>query len=130
MITVALIAALTLATLLGGLAAWLVYGRVADVRALGDERQDHVATHARLERRDFEVMTLKLQLATETRRADVFEEALANAEKGSPNADLSKGDVRSRILRAASRARAQQASEQAKDPVAQPVAVDVGESRE
>ncbi len=91
-----------------GLIVWLVHGRIADVRGIADDRVKHTATNGRLERRDFEFMTLTKQLQFETRRADVFEEALANAEN--PNGDLGPRDVHARVVRAAAKARAAQAA--------------------
>lgn len=86
-----------------GLIAWLVTGRIADARNVADERVAHTATNGRLERTGFELEQTKAALTEAQRVNSGLEEVLAQYINAAPNADLARGDVLSRLVRAANR---------------------------
>ncbi len=101
-----MIATIALATVIAGqlgLLAWLAFGRVADVKALAAERVDHTATNGKLERATFELEATKTALTEQKRITDGLEDVLASYINSNPNADLARGDVLSRLVRAAHR---------------------------
>ncbi len=82
--------------------------RASDERAAANEmatteRVKHADTRGELDRARFELGVAKQDLEHETKRADAFEEALADV---AANSDLLPGDVRRRVLVAAIKAKA------------------------
>jgi len=86
-----------------GAVVWLVYGRIADTRAMASERVAHTATNGLLERAKFELEAIMKANTEQQRVIDGLEEVLAGYINATPNADLARNDVLSRLVRAANR---------------------------
>ena len=86
-----------------GLVAWLVYGRIADVRSMATERVAHTATNGLLERAKFELEATAKANTEQQRIIDGLEDVLAGYINATPNADLARNDVLGRVVRAAQR---------------------------
>lgn len=93
----------SLALLLGGVIAWLVYRNGAATDQLSQERIAHTKTRATLEREQFIHDATKAQLVETERVAAALEEVLADVQSN-PNADLPPGDIAARVRRAAAQA--------------------------
>jgi hypothetical protein len=86
------------------LVAWLTYRVVATSERDGDSRVAQVATEAVAERTAFELDVTLKALAAANKRADALEEIISDELNAmSPNADLTRIDVRSRLVRLASK---------------------------
>ena len=83
------------------LLAWLTYGRIDDTKALATERVSHEKTVGQLERRSFELEVTQKALVAANKRAEALEEVLQDEVDSSPNPDLSRTDIRNRVLRIA-----------------------------
>jgi hypothetical protein len=101
-------AVVTLALAIAGALAAIVslaLGRVSDTKSLSkqftDERVEHANTRTKLERRDYELDVTQKALVAANKRAAALEEVLNDEVNRSPNPDLARDDVRSRILRIA-----------------------------
>ncbi len=114
MMTAAVIVlAIALAGAIAAIVSLAITGRTdtrkaSDQRAAANElataeRVAHADTRGALERAQFELGVAKQDLTRETKRADAFEEALADV---AANSDLLPGDVRRRVLVAAIKAKA------------------------
>lgn len=78
--------------------------RIGDARDHeADARIAQVATEAELEREKYEHDQTKRALSAADARADALEEVLSDAINATPNADLDRADVQSRVLRIAQR---------------------------
>ena len=86
-----------------GLVAWLVYGRIADVRSMATERVAHTATNGLLERAKFELEATKAKIEELQPIITGLEDVIAEYINDAPNADLARTDVIGRIVRAAKR---------------------------
>ncbi len=69
--------------------------------AFANERVDHANTRTELERKKFELEVTQKALAAANQRATALEEVLQDEINSSPNPDLARTDVRSRVLRLA-----------------------------
>lgn len=79
-----------------------IYFAVKHARAVEHAANVQIAqahVEGELTRATFEIETLREQLALSERRADAFEEVLADDVNSKPNADLGRSDLRSRLLR-------------------------------
>ena len=86
-----------------GAVVWLIYGRIADMRAMATERVAHTATNGLLERAHYVLEQTQNALADEKRITAGLEDVLAQYINATPNADLARGDVLSRLVRSAKR---------------------------
>lgn len=112
------IAYATLAVSVLSLIAWLVYGRVADVKALATERIAHSKTQTRAERGEFENAAIKSRLADSERMVTALQEVLADVQTNL-DSSLPRGDVAARVRRAAAQAAADRAGAVASSPGAE-----------
>jgi hypothetical protein len=104
-VTIAVIALAVALALVALLLGWQIYRADSRADQLVEERAKHSATTKRAEIAEFRLDAAGKQLAIETKRANAFEEALADVQ-ANPNSDLQPRDIRERVRRAAKQAQA------------------------